>query len=95
MPGVAEHACFGRPDPTTGERLAVAVRPADGATVTLDAVLEHLLAAGVARRKLPEELVLWDEPLPRTNSEKIVRSQLVRDAAGKRSEVVERLRVGP
>ena len=73
MPGVVEHACFALPDPATGERLAVVVHAADGATITLESVVEHLLAQGTARRKLPEELVLWDEPLPRTPSGKIVR----------------------
>ena len=92
IPGVVEYACFAVPDPSTGERLAVAVHAADGATATLQGVVEHLLARGTARRKLPEELVLWDEPLPRTASGKIVRARLPVDAAGKRSERAHRLR---
>ena len=80
------------PDQDTGERLALAVRPAPGARVTLDDVVAHLVRAGTARRKLPEQLVTWDEPLPRTPSGKVVRSRLVMDAPGKPSELVERLR---
>lgn len=92
LPGAAEFACYGVADPQTSERLAVAVRPTDGATVTLAGIVAHLLGKGVARRKLPEQLIVWDEPLPRTTSGKVVRSQLVRDAAGKPSETVGRLR---
>lgn len=63
-------------DPTTGERLAVAVHVEEGASVTLEDVVGHLLAAGVSRRKLPERLVRWDGPLPRTASGKVIRSRL-------------------
>jgi acyl-CoA synthetase (AMP-forming)/AMP-acid ligase II len=76
LPGVSEYACFGRPDASTGERLVVAVHPEEGATLTLDDVVTYLLERGVARRKLPEGLVVWDRPLPRTPSGKVIRSQL-------------------
>ena len=95
IPSVDEHACFAVPDPETGERLAVAIRPAPGATVHLDDVVRHLAAAGTARRKLPEQLVTWSGPLPRTPSGKVVRSRLVMDAPGLPSEVVDRLRHDP
>jgi acyl-CoA synthetase (AMP-forming)/AMP-acid ligase II len=92
LPGALEHAAFGVPDPSTGERLVVAVQPEHGAAVTLEDVVAHLLGQGLARRKLPEELVIWDGPLPRTASGKVVRSQLVMEAPAKRSERAERLR---
>ena len=91
LPGAIEHAAFGVPDPATGERLVVAVHPEDGAGVTLDAVVGHLKAQGLATRKLPEEVVVWDGPLPRTASGKVVRSRLVMDAPAKRSERAARL----
>jgi acyl-CoA synthetase (AMP-forming)/AMP-acid ligase II len=91
MPDLDEYACFAMPDPDTGERLAVAVRPVPGARVTLDDVVAHLVRAGTARRKLPEQLVTWREPLPRTPSGKVVRSRLAMDAPGKPTELVERL----
>jgi acyl-CoA synthetase (AMP-forming)/AMP-acid ligase II len=91
MPNLDEYACFAVPDPDTGERLALAVRPVAGATVTLDDVVAYLVRAGTARRKLPEQLVTWDEPLPRTPSGKVVRSRLAMDAPAKPSELVERL----
>ncbi|MFN8025399.1 MAG: AMP-binding protein [Acidimicrobiia bacterium] len=87
LPGATEVACFGVPDDATGERLCVAVRVRDGATVTLADVVAHLQAAGLATRKLPEQLVLWDEPLPRTESGKIVRARLVTGSAGRPTEV--------
>src|SRR5262249_45711853 len=91
MPGIVEHACFAVPDAATGERLAVAVLPEPGVSVTLESAVEHLLAAGVARRKLPEQLVVWDEALPRTPSGKVIRSRLVMDAPAKPTQLVERL----
>jgi acyl-CoA synthetase (AMP-forming)/AMP-acid ligase II len=91
MPGLEEWAAFGRPDPATGERLAVAVLPTQDAGVDLEGVVTHLRAAGVATRRLPEELVIWDEPLPRTATGKIVRSRLVMDAPSKVSIVASRV----
>ncbi len=86
LPGAREHACFALPDLTTGERLVVAVCLDEGATVTLDTVVDHLVGKGLARRKLPEQLVIWDEALPRTPSGKVVRSRLAIEAAVRRSE---------
>jgi acyl-CoA synthetase (AMP-forming)/AMP-acid ligase II len=92
IPGAVESACFGLPDPETGERLAVAVRPESGITLTLADVIGHLRAEGTASRKLPEQLVIWDEPLPRTASGKVVRSRLVREASTRPSDLAARLR---
>ena len=94
LPGVLEASAFGMPDEETGERLAVAVRLADGASLALDDVLACLLGKGVARRKLPEQLVRWDGPLPRTASGKIVRSRLVMESPAKDSDVAPRLGQG-
>ncbi|MCK9875365.1 acyl--CoA ligase [Frankia sp. AgPm24] len=92
LPGSTEHATFGLPDPATGERLVVAVAVADGANVTLQDAISHLLELGIAKRKLPEQLVRWKGPLPRTASGKIVRSRLVMDAPAMDSDLAERLR---
>lgn len=92
LSGVVEFAAYGRPDPETGERLAVALRLEHDVQLGLSAVVQHLVSRGVAKRKLPEELVLWSDPLPRTTSGKIIRSQLQRDSAGRPCEVAERLR---
>ncbi len=92
LPGGVEMACFTVPDPETGERLAVAARFEPDVTVRLADVVAHLVAAGTARRKLPEQLVVWEEPLPRTPTGKVVRSRLVMEAASKTSELAPRLR---
>jgi acyl-CoA synthetase (AMP-forming)/AMP-acid ligase II len=92
LPGAVESSSFGMPDPQTGERLVVAVQPADGVVLTLDDVVAHLLGAGVARRKLPEQLVRWDGPLPRTASGKVVRSRLAMESPAKDSDLAPRLR---
>ncbi|OAA27944.1 acyl-CoA synthetase (AMP-forming)/AMP-acid ligase II [Frankia sp. EI5c] len=108
LPGVTEYASFGVPDPSTGERLAVAVVEDDtcdaddtftvdaagggnSGKITLDDVVAYLLARGTARRKLPEQLVRWDGPLPRTASGKIVRSRLARDAPAYPGDLAARL----
>ena len=95
LPGGDECASFGLPDGDTGERLAVAVVARAGCEVTLGAVLEHLRAQGLATRKLPEQLVLWDEPLPRTPSGKIVRTRLTMEASARRSTFATRLQSNP
>jgi acyl-CoA synthetase (AMP-forming)/AMP-acid ligase II len=91
LPGVAELSSFAMPDPATGERLAVAVRLADGASLRLDDVVAYLLGAGVAVRKLPEQLIRWDGPLPRTASGKVIRSRLVMESPAKDSDLAPRL----
>jgi hypothetical protein len=91
LPGAVESACFGLPDEATGERVAVAVRPREGCEPRLDAVTLHLQSAGIAVRKLPEQLVVWRDPLPRTASGKIVRSRLATESSGKTSQLAPRL----
>src|SRR5262249_26445761 len=78
LPGGVQCAGSPVPDPTTGERLAVAVRTEPGVELTLDAVLAALAATGIATWKLPEELVFWDGPLPETASGKVPRAELAR-----------------
>jgi acyl-CoA synthetase (AMP-forming)/AMP-acid ligase II len=92
LPDLEEWASFALPDATTGERLAVAVLPKSGCTTSLDAIVAYLRSVGTATRQLPEQVVVWDEPLPRTASGKIIRSRLVMDTPAKVSMVVDRLR---
>jgi acyl-CoA synthetase (AMP-forming)/AMP-acid ligase II len=91
LPGVVEYASFGVADAQTGERLAVAVRPERSVVITLEHVCEHLRAEGTATRKLPEQLVIWDEPLPRTASGKVIRSRLVTESSARLNEYAPRL----
>jgi acyl-CoA synthetase (AMP-forming)/AMP-acid ligase II len=68
-------ASFALPDSETGERVALAVRAPFA--LGYDDVVERLLATGLARWKLPEQIVVWDGELPRTASGKIVRRDLI------------------
>jgi acyl-CoA synthetase (AMP-forming)/AMP-acid ligase II len=92
LPGVVQAAGYGVDDEVTGERLALAVRPQPGAAIAFDEVVDGLAAAGIARWKLPEELVVWDEPFPETATGKVVRNQLGARAVGRPREVAQRLR---
>ena len=46
-------------------------------------MVDGLVAAGVAKWKIPEELVVWDEPLPETASGKVQRNLLDERGAGR------------
>ena len=92
LPGVAQCAGYGVADDTTGERLAMAVRPSAGAPLTFDAMVAGLVAAGAAKWKIPEELVVWDDGFPETASGKVVRNQLDEQSAGRPRTVAPRLR---
>jgi acyl-CoA synthetase (AMP-forming)/AMP-acid ligase II len=79
---LGECAAFAVPDHATGERLALAIRTTED--LTYESVIEHLMGAGLARWKLPEQTVLWDTDLPRTATGKIIRQQLADGSASRR-----------
>ncbi|MDO8361816.1 MAG: AMP-binding protein [Actinomycetota bacterium] len=72
--GVREVAVIGLPDERYGERVC-AVVVAAGEGLSLDDVRAHVAAAGLARQKTPESLVIVDE-MPRTASGKIQKAVL-------------------
>jgi acyl-CoA synthetase (AMP-forming)/AMP-acid ligase II len=92
LPGVEQCAGYGVADDTTGERLAMAVRVRAGETFTFEAMVDGLLAAGAAKWKLPEELVLWDSPFPETASGKVQRNVLEERGASRPRTVAARLK---
>ena len=84
LPGVEQCAGYGVADDTTGERLAMAVRLATGRRRSpFDAMVDGLVAAGAAKWKIPEELVVWDEPFPETASGKVQRTLLEERGPGR------------
>ena len=77
-PAVADVAVIPVPDAVMGERVCAVVVARPGFSFDIDEALAHFAAAGVARQKTPEVIVLADE-LPRTPSGK-VRKDLLRAA---------------
>lgn len=63
--GVRMVAAVGMPDPLLGERVSIYVVPVSGKEITLDGIRTSLEQVGLARYKIPEQLVLVDE-LPTT-----------------------------
>ena len=92
VPGVRQSAGYSVPDPTTSERLAVAVVVEPGADITLEAVIETLTGSGLPKYKLPEELVIWDEPLPTNANGKVERTKLEAGSHGRPRQHAARLR---
>lgn len=76
-PSVADDAVLALPDPRTGERACAVVALRPGASLTLDELVRFLRGAGLAAQKLPEQLEVVSE-LPRTDSGKISRAELVK-----------------
>lgn len=91
MHGVRECAAYSVPDTTTGERLAMAVVLEPGMEISLPEVARALVGEGLPKYKLPEELVLWDEPLPVNANGKVDRTKLGVGSAGRRRLLADRL----
>lgn len=89
--GVRECAAYSVPDGTTGERLAVALVLEPTVDLSLTDVAEALVAAGLPKYKLPEELVFWDEPLPLNANGKVERNTLNARALGRPRILADRL----
>ncbi|CAM4467196.1 Short-chain-fatty-acid--CoA ligase [Mycobacterium basiliense] len=74
-PGIAEIAVVGLPDITTGERACAVVVPTSAPGPDLASLGSFLRAAGLARFKIPEQVVFWDA-LPKNDAGKIVKHQI-------------------
>ncbi len=91
MPGILAAAAYALADEETGERLAVAIQVDPVATVGLPEVAQWLSSRGLATWKLPEQIVIWTEPLPYTTSGKVLRRALGAGGAGRPTEFAARL----
>jgi len=76
IPGVAESAIIGLPDPEWGETICAVVAPQPGRRLTEDAILSAL-EGRLARYKLPRRIV-FVEALPRNAMGKVMKEELRR-----------------
>ncbi|MFI5430155.1 hypothetical protein [Aeromicrobium sp. UC242_57] len=74
-PAVVDVAVIGDPDEVLGERIAAVVTLAQGASLTLEELIEFLRAKKIASFKLPERLDIRDE-MPRNPVGKILKREL-------------------
>ncbi|EKF22497.1 AMP-binding enzyme family protein [Mycolicibacterium hassiacum DSM 44199] len=74
-PNIAEIAVVGVPDERTGERACAVIVPADGAAPGLPELRDMLIGAGVAKFKIPEQVVVWDG-LPKNDAGKVLKHQI-------------------
>jgi acyl-CoA synthetase (AMP-forming)/AMP-acid ligase II len=74
-PAVFESAVTALPDEVMGERVCAFVVLRGQSELTLDDVREHFRAAGIARPKTPEKIVIIDE-FPRTAAGKVKKFEL-------------------
>jgi len=77
MPGVREVIAYGLPDARLGERLAVTVVAEPGADVTDEGVKAHC-RAHLAIYKVPRDVILTGDLLPRTASGKVDRGKFLK-----------------
>lgn len=74
-PGIAEISIVGLPDERTGERACAVVVPTSPPGPELAQLCSYLEAAGVARFKIPEQLVIWDD-LPKNEAGKVLKHHI-------------------
>lgn len=85
LDGVDLAAAVAMPDPVLGERVCLYVTLAHGEPITLTDVTDLMNAAGVARFKLPERLVVVDE-LPTTKVGKLDKKAIREDIRSRLAE---------
>jgi acyl-CoA synthetase (AMP-forming)/AMP-acid ligase II len=77
-PGISEIAIVGLPDDRTGERACAVVVPTDPSPdpgLDIAGLRSFLESSGVARFKVPEQVVIWDV-LPKNDAGKVLKHQI-------------------
>lgn len=74
-PGIAEIAIVGLPDDRTGERACAVVVPTAAPGPDVTSLRTFLEDSGVARFKVPEQVVIWDG-LPKNDAGKVLKHQI-------------------
>jgi cyclohexanecarboxylate-CoA ligase len=74
-PGIAEIAVVGLPDARTGERACAVIVPGGGQAPDLAALRDVIVTGGLARFKVPEQVVIWDA-LPKNDAGKVLKHQI-------------------
>jgi cyclohexanecarboxylate-CoA ligase len=74
-PDIAEIAIVGLPDDRTGERACAVVVPTAAPGPDVASLRAFLEGSGVARFKVPEQVVIWDD-LPKNDAGKILKHQI-------------------
>ena len=74
-PDIAEAAVVAAPDPRMGEVVCAFVIARPGCQPTLERVREQFFAAGIARQKTPERIVVVDD-FPRNSTGKVLKHEL-------------------
>jgi acyl-CoA synthetase (AMP-forming)/AMP-acid ligase II len=74
-PDIAEIAVVGLPDDRTGERACAVVVASDHGAPDLAGLSDMLIGEGVAKFKIPEQLVIWDA-LPKNDAGKVLKHQI-------------------
>jgi acyl-CoA synthetase (AMP-forming)/AMP-acid ligase II len=74
-PGIAEIAVVGVPDEHTGERACAVIVASDQPAPDLTGLRELLMSEGLAKFKIPEQIVIWDA-LPKNDAGKVLKHQI-------------------
>jgi len=74
-PDIAEIAVVGVPDDRTGERACAVIVASGRCAPDLTDLRDLLLNEGLAKFKIPEQIVIWDA-LPKNDAGKILKHQI-------------------
>ncbi|CAJ1586898.1 AMP-binding protein [[Mycobacterium] wendilense] len=75
LPEIAEIAVVGLPDARTGERSCAVIVPGPAGPPDLDRLRRALLAHGVAKFKIPEQVEIWEQ-LPKNDAGKVLKHRI-------------------